>query len=413
MIKSSKISREKISWLLNQPMETKMELLGQHLEICRIVINSFMEDEVICYCGERYSHDKPFNGRYNRHGYNRGSVRLGCERMPVDVPRVRDPKNRSDVQLDSYQAMKQLPAQGDKLVHAVLSGLSTRDYKDVVGHLENSFGLSSSSVSRNFIERTTQELEAFERRKIDNDFVGLFIDGKSLAKEQMIIALGVDTTGQKVPLGLVQASSENAQSVGSMLRNLIERGLRYEQGLLVVVDGSKGFFKAIKEVFGNYAIVQRCQWHKRENVVSYLPEGLQAKFRKKLQAAYSLEDYHQAKQRLLEIYKELQPINRAAAASLLEGLEETLTINRLDLHFYFHKSFATTNCIENVNSQMAKHIAKVKHWGSSDQRYRWVVNSLLAVEQKLKKVFNFKMIDHMKSAIEKEIQLKSKLSNAA
>jgi len=413
MIKSSKISRTKIGWLLDQPMKTKMEVLGQHLEICRMVINSLLEQEVVDYCGERYSHDKPYGGRYSRHGYNRGSVRLGSERLPIEVPRVRDPQNRQDMALESYQAMKQLPEQDEKLVYAVLSGLSTRDYKGVIGQLEDSFGLSSSSVSRRFVERSTQELEAFENRKLDRDFVGLFIDGKVVAKEQMIIALGVDVTGQKVPLGVVQAGSENAQSVGAMLRNLIKRGLKFESGLLVVVDGSKGLYKAIKEVFGGCAIVQRCQWHKRENVVSYLPEGLQEKFRKKLQAAYCLEDYHQARQRLTEIYKELQPINRAAAASLLEGLEETLTINRLGLHFYFHKSFATTNCIENVNSQMAKHIAKVKYWGSSDQRYRWVVSALLSVEPKLRKVFNFKMLHLMKEAIEKEMQLKSKLSNAA
>lgn len=413
MIKSSKISREKIGWMLTQPIETRVAMLGQHMEVCRLVINSILEEEVISFCGERYSHDKPFDGRYSRHGFNPGSVRLGNEKLPIEIPRVRDPVNRKDVALETYQGMKELPAQDEKLVQAVLSGLSTRDYKSVISQLEDSFGLSSSTVSRRFIERSTQELEEFEKRKLERDFVGLFIDGKALAKEQMIIALGVDMTGEKVPLGIVQASSENAQSVCAMLRDLIGRGLKFEKGLLAVVDGSKGFYKAIKEVFGTQAIVQRCQWHKRENVVSYLPDGLKERFRKKLQAAYCLEDYAQAHQRLMEIFRELQPINRAAANSLLEGLEETLTINRLGLHFYFHKSFATTNCIENVNSQLAKYLSKVKHWGSSDQRYRWVVSALLAVEQKLRKVFNFKMIGQMRAAIEKEIQQKSKLSNAA
>lgn len=413
MIKSTKINREKVDWLLSQPIKTKVEMLSQHLEVCRLVVNSILEEEVVDRCGARYSHDKPYEGRYSRYGFNPGSIKLGAERLPIEVPRVRETESRKELALESYQAMKELPSQDEQLVRAVLSGLSTRDYKSVLAHLEDSFGLSSSSVSRRFIERTTQELEEFEKRRLEQDFIAMFLDGKTLSKEQMIIALGVTLTGEKVPLGVVQASSENAQSVGSLLRNLVNRGLKADQGLLFIVDGSKGFYKAIKEIFGSQAVVQRCQWHKRENIVSYLPDGLQERFRKKLQAAYSLEEYDQAHQRLMEIHQELQPINRAAANSLLEGLEETLTLSRLGLHFYFHKSFATTNCIENVNSQLAKYLRKVKHWGSSDQRYRWVVSGLLEVEQKLRKVFNFKMLDKMKQAIQNEIQSKSKLSNAA
>ena len=413
MIKSTKINREKVGWLLSQPIETKVEMLSQHLEVCRLVVNSILEEEVLDKCGVRYSHDKPHESRYSRYGFNPGSIQLGSQRVPIEVPRVREVESKKESPLESYKAMKELPDQDEQLVRAVLSGLSTRDYKSVLSHLEDSFGLSSSSVSRRFIERTTQELEEFEKRKLEHDFIALFLDGKTLSKEQMIIALGITLAGEKVPLGIVQASSENAQSVSGLLRNLVDRGLNAQQGLLFVVDGSKGFYKAIKEIFGQQAVVQRCQWHKRENIVSYLPDSLQERFRKKLQAAYNLEDFDQAHQRLMEIHQELQPLNRAAANSLLEGLEETLTINRLGLHFYFHKSFSTTNCIENVNSQLAKYLRKVKHWNTSDQRYRWVVSGLLEVEKKLRKVFNFKMLDRMRQAIQNEIQSKSKLSNAA
>jgi len=406
MIKSSKINREKINWLLAQPLETKVNLINHHMEIVKIMVNSVLEEEVVKYAGERYSHNKPEAGKYSRWGYNPGSVKVGTEKLRVDIPRIRNNDTEKFVSLTSPPLLKQLPDQEADTVNAVLHGLSTRDYKKIFQHLADSFGLSSSTVSRNFIERSRKALEEFEQRKLDQDFVAIFIDGKELAKQQMVIALGVTSNGHKIPIGVVQTTTENSKSISELFRDLIDRGLKYDDGLLFVIDGAKGLRKAIQDVFAEKAVIQRCQWHKRENVISYLTEDQQEVFKRKLQAAYSKEDYKQVKEELLMLKKELGEINRSAARSLEEGMEETLTIQRLQLHFNFHRSFSTTNCIENVNSQLGKYIRNVKRWTNSDQRYRWVVSGLLEVEQKMRKVSNYKMLKKMKQAIKDEVNRK-------
>lgn len=403
MIKSSEISREKIGWMLSQPLEVKVELMHQHLRICQIVVNSILEQEVEELCGPRYRHEKPHDGRYSRYGYNPGSVRMGPEKVPIEVPRVYDKEEERHRSLESYQALGALPAPEDRIMKAVLYGLGTRDYEGVISQLAESFGMSSSTVSRAFIERSRKALETFEKRKLEEEYLALFVDGKALSREQMVIALGITSRGQKVPLGVIQCGSENAASVCGLLEDLVDRGLKFEQGMLVVIDGSKGIRKAIEQVFGPFAVVQRCQFHKRENVVSYLSEEQQEKFRKKIQSAYCLEDYEQARGQLKEIHHELDQINRAAANSMMEGLEETLTLHRLGLHFLFHRSFATTNLIENVNSQLHKYLRKVKRYVNSDQRYRWVASGLIEVEQKMRKVNNFKMLHKMREAVEMEV----------
>lgn len=412
MIKSSKINREKLDWLINQPLNTKVELVSQHMEIVKIIINSIIEEEVVQYTGEKYSHQKPNDGKYSRWGYNPGSVKVGTEKLRVDIPRVYDNDRKKNISLSNYQLLKELPAQGDEVLNAVLHGLSTRDYKKAFSSLADSFGLSSSSISRGFIERSKKSLEEFEKRKLEQDFVAIFVDGKELAKQQMIIALGVTIEGYKVPLGVIQTTTENSKSISELFRDLINRGLKYDNGLLFIIDGAKGLRKAILDVFGEKAIIQRCQWHKRENVISYLPDNQQEMYKRKLQAAYFKEDYKQVKEDLLALKKELGTINRSAAKSLEEGMEETLTIQRLGLHFYFQRSFCTTNCIENVNSQLGKYIRNVKRWTNSDQRYRWIVSGLLEVEQKMRKVSNYKMLKKMKQAINDEVKRKSSINDS-
>lgn len=416
MIKSSVINREKLSWLMDQPMNVKTMLLSQHLEICKLLVNSILEEEVVQYTGKVYERDKPHEGRYWRYGYNPGSIKIGSEKVRIDVPRIYDKELRKHKSLENYETLQQLPSQGEKELQAVLHGLSTRDYSSVMQMLSESFGMSSSSVSRSFIEQSTAQLKSFENRKLEASYVALFIDGKSLSGEQMVIVLGVTEKGDKVPLGVIQATTENANSIAELLRGLIDRGLSFEEGILVIIDGGKGLRKAADQVFGHKAVIQRCQWHKRENVVSYLAEPQQDNYRRKLQSAYALEDYDQAKARLNEIRQELKTVNRSAASSLEEGLEETLTIHRLGLHFHFNRSFSTTNCIENLNSQVGKYSRNVKRWVNSDQRYRWVVCGMVEAESKMRKVTNHKMLHKMKEKLFEEIQKRevhASQSNAA
>jgi len=402
--KSKEIKRKKINWLLEQPIGTQLEIVSHYMEICRIFINSLIDQEVFEYTGERYNHNKPYNGRYSRWGYNPGSVKLGGQKIPIDVPRVFDKEDSKNIALEYYEKLKDLPHQDQQVILSVLRGLSMRDYGAVIDKLQDSFGLSSSSISRSFVEHSKEALEEFETRELTSEeFIAIFMDGKCLAKQQMVIALGITITGRKIPLGVIQTTTENSTSIKGLLKNLIERGLKFENGLLFIIDGSKGMRKAILETFGNSAVIQRCQWHKRENVVSYLNEKDQQHFRKRLQAAYREPTYAKAKENLLSIHQELKNLNRSAANSLKEGLEETLTLHRLEINELFDRSFSTTNCIENLNSQLTKYIRKVKRWMSSDQRYRWVVLGMMESENRMKRVQNYKDLDLLKDAIINEV----------
>jgi len=211
-----------------------------------------------------------------RWGYNPGSVRISSERIRVDVPRIYDNQKGSNISLENYQRLRNLPGANEAVMKAILLGLSTGDYQGVVQQMLDSFGLSRSSVSQKFIEVSSEKLKAFEERDLScYHFVAIFIDGNYLAKEQIVIALGVTQTGEKIPLGFVQTHTENAISIGQLLKDLLSRGLNVEQSILFVIDGSKGILKAIKEVIGDYAVIQRCQWDKRENIVNYLNENQQ------------------------------------------------------------------------------------------------------------------------------------------
>jgi len=395
---------KKISWLLEQDLEVKLTALGHYWEISRMLMNDILDEEVKQHTGERYSHDKPHYGRYSRWGSNPGSVKLGDQRIRLIVPRIYDNENKCNKSLNTYQKLKEANIKDERLFKALLLGLSTRDYEQVVGNLMDSFGLSASSVSQEFIEQSTRKLEDFENRDLSEyEFVSLFIDGKYLAKEQIIIALGVTLSGRKTPLGFIQSNTENSLSIKNLLNSIVHRGFHYDQGLLVVIDGSKGLKKAVDEVFGDYAVIQRCQWHKRENVLSYLNESDQQRYKKRLNKAYKQETYEQAKSDLKTIARDLRIINMSAARSLEEGLEETLTLHRLGLNEYFERSFSTTNVIENLNSQIGKYLNKIKYWKNSNQRYRWAACALLEIEQRMRRVHNYKKLYLLKNRLIEEV----------
>lgn len=407
MIESTeKISRENFTWLFEQPLELKVAILQQHLSICQLVINQILEEEVKYLSGERYSHQKPHEGRYSRYGFNPGSVNLGGKKLKVEVPKVVDNTEGTFKSLDSYQELKKLDDFDEATMQAVLHGLSTRDYGSVIDHLEEGFGLSRSSVSSRFIKASTEYLCEFEQRDLSHHkLLAVFVDGKYLQRQQMIIAMGITEGGEKVILGMVQTTTENATAIGSFFQQLKERGMQYEQGLLFIIDGSKGIKKAIEQQFEGRAVIQRCIWHKRENVLSYLAEELHDSIKKQYHEALAKLSYKEAKEALQLLIGKLKKINLQAARSLEEGLEELLSLHRLGLSKEFSVSFATTNCIESVNSQLKKYTGRVTHWSSSDQRYRWVATALMKIETKMRKVDNFKNLKHLKTAIQSHLKI--------
>jgi putative transposase len=316
--------------VLDGPVDTKLQLIQHHAKMARLLAEELLDEEVASLAGERYSRKEDGNP-FRRWGSNSGSIRIDGEKVPIDVPRVRDTDAGEERSLESYQAMKSAEP-GPELMKAILLGLSQGDYQEVAGQFVDGFGLSQSSVSRRFQDRGKKALEEFENRSLEEEnFLALWIDGKRIAGEQMIICMGVTEKGYKKVLGFTQATTERSEPVIELLRDLLERGLRFEEGILCVIDGSKGLRKAIDEVFGERAEVQRCQWHKRKNVVSYLPEDDQKAWRSRLQRAYEESTYKAARERLTDLHAELQQINRQAARSLQEGLEETLTLHRLGL----------------------------------------------------------------------------------
>ena len=403
--KDKELNRRNLSWLQEQSVDLKISLLQNHLSISQIMINELMEEEVIQKAGVRYSREKPNDGRYSRWGFNPGSVRIGDQKLKVDVPRIYDNEQAKNAILNRYEDLKQLPEQTEQLINGVLLGLSMRDYGKVIDHFGEGFGMSKSSISRSFIERTEEKLKEFESRSLEHlNVIALFIDGKYLSKEQIIICMGVTLQGEKIPLGFVQAATENSVPIKDMLTNLKERGLAWEEGLFCVIDGSKGIRKAIEESFGDKAIIQRCQWHKQENILKYIPEKDQVAVKRKYQKSINKESYKEARESLIDLKRDLEQINVSAARSLEEGMEDILTLHRLGLNEDFPKSFATTNCIENLNSQIGKYLNKVKFWKNSKERYRWIAAALLEIELKMRKVNNFRELDKMQKIIKKEIQ---------
>jgi transposase-like protein len=284
-----------------------------------------------------------------------------------------------------------------------LRGLSCRAYAECAEAVPAAFGLSPSTISRRFIRASARQLRTLCERRLDAyDFVALLLDGKTFADDAMVIALGITLTGEKVLLGFVQTGTENERVCAAFLRALLERGLRAESGLLCIIDGAKGLRKALQVVFGGQALVQRCQWHKRENVVGYLPTAQQAAWRRKLQAAYEQPRYPEAKAALHRLRQELRLVNASAVTSLDEGLEETLTLHRLGLFEALGRSLKTTNCLESIMAQVGQRTDKIDHWRTSDQKQRWVATALLDIEPRLRRIKGYRHLPLLRAALQRE-----------
>lgn len=361
-----------------------------------------LEAEVVALAGEWYRRTGGQPGLV-RWSQERGSVYLADQKLPITYTRVRDLPGNREVPLRTYQRLQQ-PRQADRgVLLRVLRGLSCRAYAECAEAVPAAFGLSPSTISRRFIRASARQLQRLCERRLEGyDFVALFLDGKTFADDAMVIALGVTLRGEKVVLGFVQTATENERVCAAFLRGLLERGLRVDQGLLCLLDGAKGLRKAIQTVFGPQAAVQRCQWHKRENVVSYLPTAQQATWRRKLQAAYGQPTYPEAKAALQRLRRELTLLNSSAAASLEEGLEETLTLHRLGLVEGLGRSLTTTNCLESIMAQLGQRTDKVDRWRSSDQKQRWVATALLDLEPRLRRIKGYRHLPLLRAALKRE-----------
>ena len=264
-------------------LETRLSVIRALIPLGLEAVADVLQQEVEHVAGVRYAR-KGSEQSHRRWGSQKGSVYLMDQKLPVAVPRVRDVESDTEVSLAAYRGMQRPRAMDEKLLLRVLKGISCRNYRACAESVPEAFGISASSVSRRFIKATAKKLKQFQERPLDDyDLVALFIDGKSFADEEIVIAPGVTTDGQKIPLGFVESATENERICRQLIQDLIRRGLCYDQGLLVVLDGSKGLRSAVTKALKGDVCVHRCQWHKRENVVSYLPEAERPRVRRKLQ----------------------------------------------------------------------------------------------------------------------------------
>ena len=313
-------------------LDAKVELIRSLVPLGLMHVQELLDQEVTALASERYAR-KDASVRRRRHGSNPGTVGLAGQRVPIRVPRIRRVAG-SEIPLRSYEALHGDREVDNVLLRRVLYGISCRNYEAAAEAIPGAIGLSSSTVSRSFIQASAAQLRAFQERDLSGeDVVTVFLDGKTFADATMVIALGITLAGEKRVLGFVETDTENARVLTLFLRSLVERGLDLSQGVLVILDGGKGLRRtAVKKAFRHRALVQRCQWHKRENVVSYLARREQATWRQRLQRAYNRPAYDEALGALETLHGELDERNQAAAGSLAEGLDETLTLHRLGVY---------------------------------------------------------------------------------
>jgi putative transposase len=340
-------------------------------------------------------------------------VFVGDQKLKINVPRVRDVEAGEEVQLKSYVRL-QNPAHLDEVaLSRVINGISQGKYERAAEHVPETFGIKKTSITRKFIRASGKQLESFLKRDLSmHDIVAIFIDGKFFADNEMVIALGVTISGEKVILGFIETSTENHTICKDFLNGLKSRGLNIDQEMLFIIDGGKGIYKGIREVVGDNALIARCQWHKRENILDYLPKEKRDVYRKKLQSAYEQTSYELAKKELVSIRRELQSFNQSAANSLDEGMEETLLLQRLGMFEKIGVSFKTTNCIENVNKSLELYTGRVSRWQNSDQRRRWVATALLEIEPRLRLVKGHEHLKELREAMKKFVARKKQESAA-
>jgi len=386
-------------------LNAKVEFIRNLAQIGMLHVQELLNENLEALAGPRHSRGDQWAG--SRHGSNPGTVVLAGQRLPVKVPRVRGPEG--EIPLEAYQALHERGTQVDQaLLKRVLYGISCRNYEVAAEAVPGAIGLSSSTVSRRFVAASAAQLRSFQERDLSGeDLVAMFLDGKAFADDMMVIALGVRITGEKVFLGFVQTDTENEKVLAPFLRSLLSRGLDISEGLLVVIDGSKGLRSAVNKAFRGRAVVQRCMWHKRENIVSYLAKSEQRPWRRRLRLALDRPTEAEARRQLMSLHKELEERNLSAAASLMEGLEDLLTLHRLGVYALLGRSFKTTNCLESVNAAVEKRCSKVDSWKGSDQKHRWLAAALLDTEPRLRRVMGHRHLAQLRTAIKRELRIEA------
>lgn len=337
-------------------------------------------------------------GPVQRYGKQPGAICLASHKVRVAKPRLRQ-RNGGEIPVPAYEAMRSNPAFAERVSKALLHGVSTRHYSSVVPDVAEACGVSKSSVSREFIESSSRQLEELAQRRFeDTDILIIYIDGVHFGEHCVVGAIGVDSRGYKHVLGVAEGATENLVVVRGLLENLVAAGLDPVQRRLFIIDGSKALRSAIASVFGPENPVQRCRQHKIENVLGYVSKDLRPQLKSAMRAAYKLE----AKEGMAKLKVQAHWLEKeypSAAASLLEGLEETFTINRLHLPPELRRCLGTTNVIESPTAGVRLRTGRVTNWQSGDMVLRWSASALMTVEKSLRRIMGHDQLWILKASL--------------
>ena len=362
------------------------------------LMDLMMQEEVRALVGER-SQRQP-ERTATRWGSERGYCVVMGQKVPVERPRVRTTGDQ-EVRLGSYEMFHRGEPLTETVWEKLMLGLSTRKYGEAVREFTEAYGLEKSAVSEHFIEASREKLQEMIERRLDKlRLCALMIDATPFAGQQMVAALGIAQDGRKTILGIRQGATENVTVVSELLSDLVSRGLDFTVPRLYVLDGGKALSAAVKRHAGERAAIQRCQVHKRRNVLDHLTDEQKPPVAKPLNAAYAMEDYAAAKQAVQQLHRELMDLNPSAARSLGEGLEETLTVHRLHVPMQLRKTLASTNVIESAFSTVEQVCKNVKRWHGGDQRERWVGSGLLVAQKQFRRIVGHKQIPALMRALE-------------
>ena len=370
------------------------------------VLAELLEEEVVEVVGAKGKHDPERVAV--RHGHEAGEVTLGGRRMRVERPRVRSADGRTEVPLRTYQHFADRDPLSRLVLEQMLAGVSTRRFertREPVGAEVEAAARSTSrsAVSREFVARTRENLIGLMSRRLDDiRLAALMLDGIELKGRCCVVALGISTDGVKIPLGLWDGSTENATVARELLTNLVARGLDVSQGVLCVIDGSKALRKAIDEVLGPVP-VQRCIRHKERNVLDHLPERDRPPVKQRLRRAWELDDHDRALSELRALAAELERSHPGAAASLREGIAETLTLTRLGIKGSLKRTLASTNPCESMIEIVRRTSRNVKRWQSGDMCLRWTAAGMLEAERQFRKIIGYRDLAKLALAAGREL----------
>lgn len=333
-------------------------------------------------------------GEIGWYGRQQTTIPLAERKLRVEKPRLRrkGPGPDKEVAIPAYEAMLSNSRLGRRMLEILLHGVSTRNYRKILPQMAETVAVSKSNVSREFVEASEQTLkELCERRFEDKDILIVYLDGIQFGQIHVIVALGVDSQGYKHVLGVREGSSENATVVKDLLTDIVSRGLDPKRRRLFVIDGSKALRAAIDEVFGDKNPIQRCRNHKIRNVLDYLPKDRQDNVRCAMKAAFLLPA-EQGIAKLKKLSEWLAQEYPSAAESLLEGLSEMFTINRLDLPAQLRRCLASTNIIESPNAGIREKTGRVTHWRDGQMVLRWTASSLLTLEKRMRRIMGHQQL---------------------